>query len=88
MADSIGVARRWCQRPPKASWLHYDISLGKKAEALKLGAVLTDRYGPIEHVAKIDLASDNPAIVARGRARMSRVANCRESVRNGGSHEK
>ena len=22
MADRIGVARRWLQRPPKASWTH------------------------------------------------------------------
>ena len=27
MADRIGVARKWIQRPPKASWVHFDISL-------------------------------------------------------------
>jgi hypothetical protein len=31
MVDRIGVARRWLQQPPKASWTHFDISLDKKA---------------------------------------------------------
>lgn len=52
MVDAIGVARKWIQRPPKASWLHFDISLGKKAEALNKGAILTDKYGPSEFLAK------------------------------------
>lgn len=53
MADRIGVARRWLQTPPKASWTHFDISLGKKALALRHGAILTDRFGPAEHVARL-----------------------------------
>ena len=53
MADRIGVQRKWLQQPPKASWVHFDISLGKKALALAAGAVLTDRYGPLEHVARL-----------------------------------
>lgn len=52
MADAIGVSRRWFQEPPKASWRHYDIALAKKTLALERGAVLTDRYGPLEHVAR------------------------------------
>ena len=76
-ADAIGIARRWCQRPPKASWLHYDISLGKKAEALKRGAVLTDKYGPIEHLARLDLASADPEIMRSGQASLDRIARCR-----------
>lgn len=52
MADRIGVARRWLQEPPKASWVHFDISLGKKALALKAGAILVDRYGPLEFLAR------------------------------------
>ncbi len=52
MADRIGVKRRWLQKPPKASWVHFDISLGKKALARAYGAVLTDKYGPIEHEAR------------------------------------
>lgn len=53
MADGIGVQRKWLQQPPKASWVHFDISLGMKAKALAVGAVLTDKYGPVEHVARL-----------------------------------
>lgn len=53
MADTIVVRRKWLQQPPKASWVHFDISLGKKALAIEAGAVLTDRYGPVEHVARL-----------------------------------
>jgi len=52
MADRIGVHRRWLQEPPKASWTHFDISLGKKARAIAAGAVLTDLYAALEHVAR------------------------------------
>lgn len=45
MAGAIGVARRWFQAPPKASWRHYDICLSKKALAIARGAVLTDDEG-------------------------------------------
>ena len=53
MVDKIGVQRKWLQQPPKASWIHFDIALSKKALALASGAVLTDKYGPIEHVARL-----------------------------------
>ena len=53
MADRIGVARKWLQRPPQASWVHFDISLDKKRNAIAAGATLTDRFGPVEHVARI-----------------------------------
>jgi len=62
MADKIGVARRWLQQPPKASWIHFDISLGMKAKALANGAVLTDMFGPSEHVARL---RDNSAMLAK-----------------------
>lgn len=52
MADRIGVQRRWFQRPPKASWEHYDICLTKRALAVRYGAIVTDKYGPSEFVAK------------------------------------
>ncbi len=60
MADKIGVQRKWIQGHPtlsfgkhrKASWVHFDVSLGAKQKALAAGAVLTDRFGPIEHLAK------------------------------------
>ena len=38
MAERIGVARKWFQEPPHASWKHYDISLSKRALAVKHGA--------------------------------------------------
>jgi hypothetical protein len=53
MADRIGMNRRWLQQPPKASWVHFDVSLSLKAKAIAAGAVLTDRYGPVEHVARL-----------------------------------
>jgi hypothetical protein len=53
MADIIGVSRKWIQAPPHASWVHFDVSKAAKAKALAAGAVLTDRYGPLEHVARL-----------------------------------
>ena len=47
MPTRIVVAHRWLQGPPKASWIHFDISLSKKAAAIRHGAILTDRYGPV-----------------------------------------
>lgn len=82
MADRIGVARKWIQRPPKASWVHFDISLGMKAKALAAGAVLTDKYGPVEHVAKLDMASDDPVLAEYGRRAFDRVQRVRAN--NGG----
>ena len=69
MAARIGVARRWFQTPPKASWDHYDISLGMKAKALAAGAVLTDKYGPVEHTAKLRGDERMLAFIASARAR-------------------
>lgn len=39
MANQIGVARKWHQKPPKASDSHYDIALSKRALAVAAGAV-------------------------------------------------
>ena len=44
MAQRIGVARRWHQKPGTAQ-SHYDICLSKKALALTAGAKLIDRRG-------------------------------------------
>lgn len=38
MADKIGVARKWHQKPPKHT-SHYDIALSKKALAIEYGAI-------------------------------------------------
>jgi len=39
MADKIGVSRRWYQGPPITRRPHYDISLSKRAVAIRLGAL-------------------------------------------------
>lgn len=68
MVDRIGVQRKWLQQPPKASWVHFDISLGKKALAIEAGAVLTDKYGPVEFLAR-----------QRGdQAKLEQIAVCRK----------
>lgn len=75
MVDRIGVARRWIQRPPKASWVHFDISLAKKELALAAGAILTDRFGPALHVAR--LKGDRKTIRTVGRVRARRAKESR-----------
>lgn len=77
MVDTIGVARRRLQKPPKASWVHFDVCLGKKALAIAAGAVLTDRYGPLEHTARLLIATGDPAKVKLGESRLASVAEVR-----------
>lgn len=77
MADAIGINRKWFQQPPKASWEHYDISLGKKAQAIAAGAVLTDKYGASEFVARQDIASGDPELVDYGNRKIEQIARCR-----------
>jgi hypothetical protein len=59
MADRIGVARRWFQRPDylgvpgmHASWEHFDIAQSKRRLAVAAGAIETDKYGPLEFEAR------------------------------------
>ena len=75
MADRIGVRRQWLQLPPKASWTHFDISLSKKAEAIKSGAVLTDRFGPVEFLAR-----------QRGDTKKLEAIAASRAMRQGGAH--
>lgn len=42
MADQLGLARKWHQKPG-TNHSHYDISLGYKARAIKLGAIQINR---------------------------------------------
>ena len=85
MVDRIGVDRKWIQGHPTlshgkhrdASWVHFDISLGMKAKAIAAGAVLTDRYGPAEHCARLDIASGDQARIALGTRRLRQVEHCR-----------
>jgi hypothetical protein len=68
MIDAIGMDRRWHQRPPKASWSHYDVCLEKKQMAIDRGAILTDKYGPVEHVARKKGDIRRLELIARKRA--------------------
>ena len=85
MVDKIGVQRKWIQGHPtlsfgkhkRASWVHFDIAKSKKALAIKNGAIETDRYGPLEHIAKLDIASCHPVRVLRGNSRLKMIAECR-----------
>ncbi len=85
MVDRIGVDRKWIQGHPTlshgkhrhASWVHFDISLGMKDKAIAAGAVLTDRYGPAEHCARLDIASNDPARVEIGTRRLRQIEHTR-----------
>lgn len=73
MVDRIGVQRKWIQGHPtlsfgkhvNASWVHFDISKEKKRLAIKHGAVLTDRYGPVIHTTtqRLKAATETDEIV-------------------------
>jgi hypothetical protein len=53
MADRIGIARKWFQAPPKASFWHYDIAKGKRDLAITAGAVDCDRNTFVMHLRRI-----------------------------------
>lgn len=53
MADRIGVARKWFQAPPKASFWHYDVCKAKRALAVVAGAVECDRNTFVAHLRRI-----------------------------------
>ena len=48
MIDRIGVSRRWVQFPPDASWVHFDISKGKRKSAVYFGAVESTTRAALE----------------------------------------
>lgn len=77
MMDRIGVQRKWFQQPPKASWEHFDIALSKRALAVKFGAVETDCYGPVEHTAKLKIASGHPKLIVIGVRKLELVHKVR-----------
>ncbi len=62
MADKIGVARRWYQFPPVASFPHYDICKAKRAMALRYGAQEIDRRQLSAH-----MRETRGAIIAAGK---------------------
>ena len=86
MADTIGIKRRWFQQPPKASHPHYDISLGKRALAIKNGAKEIRKYALLFYAAKLNIEwglsreQTNPKWIESQRKKMERarqyVENC------------
>lgn len=80
MADKIGVARKWIQMPPKASWVHFDICISKRAIAIRCGAIQTDRYGPTEFTTR-DLISRLSALdTAHAPEVMKRIENLQKRL--------
>ena len=71
MVGEIGVQNKWIQRPPKASWVHFDISKAKRALAIKLGAIATDKYGPLEYISKLKGDTKMLARIAANRKRIA-----------------
>ena len=78
MADHIGVDRKWLQQPPKASWVHFDISLTMKSKALEAGAILTDKFGPVEYEARRLMNSLHEDWRQRGQRMLANVERSRE----------
>ncbi len=76
MADKIGLNKKWLQQPPKASWVHFDVCLEMKAKAIAAGAILTDKYGPLEFLAKRD-----------GNTKFLKVINDRREANKHGKHK-
>lgn len=90
MADQIGVQRKWIQghselsfgKHKKASWVHFDIAKSKRALAVLAGAIETDRFGPLEHTARLFIKrgeeAGNSAMVDYGKKKLAMVTTCRE----------
>lgn len=53
MAERIGLERRWFQKPPKASFWHYDVSKGKRLLAVESGAIDCDRNSFVNNLRRI-----------------------------------
>lgn len=77
MMDAIGVQRKWFQRPDevggigmRASWEHFDISMTKRALAVRHGAVETDMFTMAEHADRQKFL----AAVALGQWRRAEIA--------------
>lgn len=78
-AQALGLQRRWFQQPPKASWEHYDVSLGVKARAIaERGALLTDKYGPVEHTCRLKLLSEHEPVRMNAQRRLDQIQHNRQ----------
>ncbi len=91
MVDKIGVQRKWIQghktlsfgKHREASWVHFDISLSKKALAIAVGAILTDKFGPVFHTSNLQIAwaeaNNRPDVAERARAMIIQIEEIRTS---------
>lgn len=94
MAARIGVDKKWIQGHPtlsfgkhrNASWIHFDISKGKRDLAIKHGAKAVDRYECLCHVARLDIASGQPVRILRGQNKLRMVKNVRRFKKNSPTH--
>lgn len=85
MTDRIGVQRKWIQGHPtlslpkyrSASWVHFDIASTKRKLAIHYGAIEVDKWGPLEHTARLAIASGHPDRVAYGQSKLEQVARRR-----------
>ncbi|MCZ7909349.1 DUF4031 domain-containing protein [Agrobacterium leguminum] len=89
MVDKIGVQRKWIQghktlsfgKHRDASWVHFDIALSKKALAIAAGAILTDKFGPVVHTSRLQIAwgnaNDRRDVVERAEAMIHRIEKLR-----------
>lgn len=86
MVDAIGVQRKWIQghatlsrgKARHASWVHFDICMTKKKQAIHHGARLTDELGPLEHVARLRMKHADPRVQEIGRKGLARVLEASE----------
>lgn len=69
MVDKIGVSRRHLQKPPAASWVHFDVCLSKRKLAIEHGAKEMDRYAALEHVARLEGNKAKLSMIEKVRAR-------------------
>ncbi len=53
MAGRIGMRREWFQSPPAASFPHYDVALGRRADAVRYGARSLDRHQMIAKIREL-----------------------------------
>ena len=61
-----------------ASWVHFDIAKAKRRAAVAAGAIITDRFGPLEHTARLSIASGHPALIKSGERRLQMYVDARQ----------
>lgn len=77
IAARIGLRRDWFQKPPKASWPHYDLTAEKRFHAIQLGALVADRYRTLEVAWTLQgrMTPEREARLAELRSRRQPAAN-------------